>query len=258
MPASLSYTGLEANLYDHFWANEDLDDIGFHVELATLQGGRVLDVGCGTGRLLVPLAQAGVEVEGVDNAPEMLALCRTKMRAAKVKAKLHRQAMERLDLGGKTFETVMVPGASFQLLPDDATAEETLRRLKAHLAPEGQLLVSMFIPWFELGNDALSGHWRLHKEAVRPSDGARVICQTASELDRHEQTMRVWNRYEVYAPEGDLRETQLREMRLRWYYRNEFGRLLRTAGFSEVVTYGDFLDEEAADGHSVVTFRACP
>ncbi len=256
MPKLPNYTGLEASLYDHFWANENLDDVGFHFELARLQGGNVLDVGCGTGRILIPLAGEGIEVAGVDNALEMLALCRKKMSAAKVKAKLYRQSMELLDLGGKRFDTVMVPGASFQLLSDDAAAEEVLRRLDKHLSPEGQLLITMFIPWFELGNDALSGHWRLHKEAIRESDDARIVCQTASELDRHDQVMRVWNRYEVYSAEGELRETQLKEMRLRWYYRNEFCRILRAAGFREVVTYGDFEDDEAGDGHSVITYRA--
>jgi len=186
----------------------------------------------------------------------MLALCRAKLRAAKARAKLHRQAMESLDLGGKRFDTVMVPGASFQLLPDDATAGEALRRLMGHLAPDGQLLVTLFIPWFELGNDALSGHWRLHREAIREGDGARVICQTASELNRHDQTMRVWNRYETYGPDGGLLESQLKEMRLRWYYRNEFTRFLQAAGFSEVCTYGDYADEDAGDGHGVITYRA--
>jgi SAM-dependent methyltransferase len=256
MPAPSSYTGLEASLYDHFWTNEDLDDVGFHLDMARLQGGSVLDVGCGTGRILIPLSEEGIVVEGIDNAPEMLALCRKKMSAAKVKAKLHRQSMEGLDLEGRIFDTLMVPGASFQLLPDDAIAGEALRRFRQHLAPDGQLLITMFIPWFELGNDALSGHWRLHKESIRESDGARVICQTASELDRHEQSMRVWNRYEVYAVDGSLRESQLKEMQLRWYYRNEFCRFLRAAGFGTVVTYGDFQDDEANDGHSVITYRA--
>ena len=252
---SRNYEGLEARLYDEFWVHEEFDDFEFFRTMLLNQGGACLDVGCGTGRLLVPLAKEGVEIEGVDNAPEMLAICREKLEAAGAKATLHEQSMTELDLG-KTFETVMVPGASLQILIDRETAQMALSRMREHLAPSGQLLISMFIPWFELMNESSQGKWRLHKQAIREEDDSSVFCHTISELDRHAQIMHVWNRYEVFDAEGELKEAEMREMELRWYFKNEFLLLLEKCGFGDVVTYGDFLDEEAADGHSVITYRA--
>ena len=88
-----NYQGLEASLYDHFWAQEDLDDRQFFTELVAHQGGNCLDLGCGTGRTLVPLAEVGIEVEGVDPAPEMLASGTTSLAGARAIAqRLRRQA----------------------------------------------------------------------------------------------------------------------------------------------------------------------
>lgn len=250
-----NYKGLEASLYDYFWLNEDLDDVRFFDELVKAQGGNCLDLGCGTGRVLLPLAADGIDIEGVDNSAEMLKICKEKAKAVGVNVTLHQQSMEKLSLGDKKFHSILIPGASFQILTDRAAAKACLENIRSHLAPDGQVLISTFIPWYELGSDATTGHWRLHKEAIREDDGARVICNTASDLDRHEQMLQVWNRYEVYAKSGKLIDTELREMQLRWYFKNEMTLLLQSCGFEEIVTYGDFQDEDAIDGHSVITYR---
>ena len=69
------YQGLEGELYDLFRGGDDLDEIGFYIEKISELGGSCLDVGCGTGRVLIPLAHAGVEITGIDSSPEMIANC---------------------------------------------------------------------------------------------------------------------------------------------------------------------------------------
>jgi SAM-dependent methyltransferase len=256
MPNTDNYQGLEASLYDYFWINDDLGDVQFFLDMVKTHGGNCLDLGCGTGRVLLPLAAEGIQIEGVDNSSEMLRLCQLKADIHRVKVTLHEQSMQDLDMGGRKFNTILIPGASFQILTERDDAKQALEKIREHLAPDGQLLLSTYIPWFELSNDVAIGHWRLHKEAIRESDGARVICNTTSELDRHEQLMQVWNRYEVFTAEGKLAETELRDMHLRWYFKNEMTLLLQSCGFDEVVTYGDCQDEDATDGHSVITYRA--
>ena len=76
------YDGLAAELYDEFWNQEDLDDIPFFLHLAQTVEGPLLDAGCGSGRVLVPLAQAGLEVTGIDSSPAMVERCRANLEAA--------------------------------------------------------------------------------------------------------------------------------------------------------------------------------
>ena len=248
-----NYQGLEASLYDHFWAQEDLDDRQFFTELVAHQGGNCL--GCGTGRTLVPLAEVGIEVEGVDPAPEMLAICQQKLDAAGLQVPLHEGTMEGLALG-KKFHSILIPGASFQLLTAPADAVRALDNIRGHLEPGGQLLVSLYIPWFEIVNDVAQGQWRLHKQSVRESDGARVLCHTCTDIDRHSQLLNVWNRYEIIDQSGRIKATELHEMQLRYYHQNEFLLLLGKCGFEQVVPYADFQDDEPADGTAVITYRA--
>src|SRR5947208_2019322 len=68
-----------ARLYDSFRYDADLP---WYLELAAAQGGRVLELACGSGRVLLPLARAGHEVVGLDSSPHMLALAREKLAAA--------------------------------------------------------------------------------------------------------------------------------------------------------------------------------
>ena len=69
------YTGLEAELYDIFRGGDNFDEIGYYVDLALNRGGNCLDVGCGTGRVLIPIAQQGIEITGLDNSSAMLNEC---------------------------------------------------------------------------------------------------------------------------------------------------------------------------------------
>jgi SAM-dependent methyltransferase len=203
----------------------------------------------------VPLAEAGIEIEGLDPAPEMLAICQQKLEGAGKIATLHQGTMESLDLG-KKFHSIIIPGASFQLLIDPADAVLALNKIREHLEPGGQLLVSLYIPWFEIVNDVAQGQWRLHKQSVRESDGAKVLCHTCTDIDRHAQLLNVWNRYEIIDGAGKIAATELHEMQLRYYHQNEFLLLLGKCGFEQVVPYADFQDEEPADGTAVITYRA--
>ena len=67
--------GLSAKYYDDAYAvKPDLVDLPFYVDLAKQIGGPILEMGCGTGRLLLPIAHAGIEIHGLDNAPAMLTI----------------------------------------------------------------------------------------------------------------------------------------------------------------------------------------
>jgi ubiquinone/menaquinone biosynthesis C-methylase UbiE len=69
-----------ADLYDHVAVYRDRPDIAFFVDWARSLGNPVLELGCGTGRVLIPTARAGVEIVGVDASPHMLDVCRGRLR----------------------------------------------------------------------------------------------------------------------------------------------------------------------------------
>ena len=68
-----------ADLYDHVVPYRDRADVAFFVDAAQTAGGPVLEVGCGTGRVLIPTARAGVDIVGLDLSTQMLAICRERL-----------------------------------------------------------------------------------------------------------------------------------------------------------------------------------
>jgi SAM-dependent methyltransferase len=138
----VEYAGLVAQTWDLFRGDSSgWPDRMLYLELIREAGEPVLDVGCGTGRLLLDYQALGIDIDGVDNAPEMLALCRQKAAAAGLTPMLHEQRMEALDLP-RRYRTVLVPSSSFQLLTDADVARSALARIVAHLEPGGLLAMS--------------------------------------------------------------------------------------------------------------------
>lgn len=241
------YTGLEAQLYDLFRGGDELDEVGLYVDAIAERGGDCLDVGCGTGRVMLPLLAENVDVTGVDSSATMVEACRKKIADAESKAEVHQADMCDFDLG-KTFRNVIVPGASFQLLEEREEALAALQRLRAHVAEDGMLILSLFTPWYEITHESLDGVWRLEKDELT-DEGYRALCHASSELDRVEQLMEVQHRIEVLDEHGKITDTELKSSLLRWYGKHEIELLLKSVGFNNVETIGDFGDEEVGDGH---------
>lgn len=248
----VSYSGLAAELYDLWWGPEPLKDDVFYRRMLKHFPGRVLEVGCGTGRLLIPYLQAGFEVEGVDCSAHMLSLCRQKAECFGLTPILYEQFMQKLDLS-RRYRTIFVPFRSFQLLGDREEAFEALQRFYAHLEPDGQLFISTSVPWDGLA--ANQGQWKILQTATRPDDGATVLCLGTTTLDRVEQVQTHWNRYEIYK-QGRLVETEIKTSKSRWYFKYEFILMLQKVGLRDISTYGDYTDAEASAQHSTIIYSA--
>ena len=144
MADDYEYRGLVAEAWDLLRGDtSNWGDRRFYRAIIERRGGPALDVGCGTGRLLLDYLAAGLDVDGVDNSPEMLAICRAKAAAARidVEGRLFEQAMEALALE-RRYATIFVPSLSFQLLTDPAAAATAMTRFHDQLAPGGALVMS--------------------------------------------------------------------------------------------------------------------
>jgi SAM-dependent methyltransferase len=121
-------------------------DVGFWRDFARRIGGRVLELGCGTGRIAVPLARAGVPLVGIDRSAEMLAYARRRVRRARL---AHPPALVRGDIRhlpfarGDLFGLVLAPYGILQSLLRDRDLTQTLGAVAGVLPPGGRFGIDL-------------------------------------------------------------------------------------------------------------------
>lgn len=118
----------------------------FYVETACEGGGRVLDLACGSGRLTIPLARAGTQVVGGDLSPSMLQRARSSAQAEGVELELVQLDMRAFDLGGRSFDTIIVAANSVLHLHSPQDFGGFFRSVARHLSREGRLVFDAFVP----------------------------------------------------------------------------------------------------------------
>src|SRR5580765_4977095 len=143
-PSPLATPFDDGALYDIFFERLDLG-LDFYLGLAQAAGGPVLDVACGTGRIMLPCLKAGVDVEGLDLFPGMLSRLRQKASALGFDPKLHQANMAAFRLS-RRYAFIMIPFNAFvhNLTADDQLA--TLQSCRDHLAPGGLLAFDTAFP----------------------------------------------------------------------------------------------------------------
>jgi SAM-dependent methyltransferase len=210
-------------------------------------------VGCGTGRLLLDYLGDGLDVDGVDNSPEMLAICREKAAAAggDIGGRLFEQSMDSLALA-RRYATIFVPSLSFQLLTDLSAARRALTRFHDHLAPGAVLVASFRVRLWPRGptppHMQWSG-WLKLAEAPRPGDAATIRRWIREKYDHEQQLEHEENRYELLR-DGAVVETEhhSRSPCVRWWSQGQALAAFREAGFAEVrATAKDTFDIASAE-----------
>ena len=233
------YGDVWADLYDRVHTLKE--DIPFWVREAKSSGGPVLELGCGTGRVTIPVAQAGVPITGVDNSSAMLSKARARARKlglAKEMLKFQLGDMRDFRLGRK-FPLVIIPFRSFQLLLSVADQRQALENIKRHLTPEGRLMIDLFVPDQE----------RLIRESTSPvfrreiADGATGRRLRISEQNQHDPLGQIINARTILEEldvEGRRANRWDVAYQLRYLYRFEAMHLLEAAGYYVLELYGDF------------------
>lgn len=127
-----------------------LGDVAFYLEQAAAGGGPVLEIGCGTGRLTIPLARAGVEVWAVDVSDAMLDQLRVKLTAetpeVRARVRIHRQDATELALPGAAARLAILPFNVLMLIPDHDREQRALTAVARHLAPGGAFALDVMNP----------------------------------------------------------------------------------------------------------------
>ncbi len=250
--AEYEYYGLMAQTWDLFRGDTSgWEDRRFYLDIIHDSGQPVLDVGCGTGRLLVDYLGLGVDIDGVDISPEMLALCRKKAQSTGLTVTLFEGSMEAMDLPRK-YKTILVPSSSFQLIIEPDKAQTAIKNLYDHLLPGGRLIMPFML--LRKGGDALEHDWQLSGEATRPADGAIFRRWSRDRFDPDTQLEHNEDRYEVIK-DGKViaSEYHKRSPATREYSQKQALALYIQAGFVDLLLYKGFTHEQASDADELFT-----
>ena len=240
--------GAYARFYDLDLGDVD-DDLFMIREFAARTGSPILELACGTGRVLLPLAREGHDLTGVDVSPAMLELARHKLTAEGLvsRVSLVEQDMRNLKLDGR-FNLVLVALSSFSHLLTTDDQITTLRRIYEHLNPRGVLLLDLFNPDLERLLD-FRGQLMLDKVMTDPDSGRRLLKFRTETVDLAQQVIDVTYIVDEVDEQGHVQRV-LFPFKMRYLFRYELELLLRHAGFQLESIYGSYdLDdfEDASD-----------
>ena len=232
-----------ADLYDHVAPYRDRPYITFFVDAASKAGSPVLEVGCGTGRVLIPTARAGVDIVGLDLSRHMLAVCRERLRhepeAVQSRVQLVQADMRRFELA-RTFTLITIPFRPFQHL---LTVEDQLSCLKSihrHLIDGGALILDVFNPSLEFLVNRPVGEEFADEPEFNTPDGRRVTMRHKTvAYDRFAQVNDFELVYYVSHPDG-REERLVHSFRMRYLFRFEVEHLLARAGFAVEHLYAGY------------------
>lgn len=234
-----------------------LGDIPMYVGFAGASGdGSVLELACGTGRCLLPLAAVGHHVTGVDLSNEMLRLAGAKAQTAGLEAyvQLHQGDMRSVTLG-RTFGLVIIALNSLMHLQTREEQLQALRCAAAHLAPDGRLVLDVFNPEVVLPEPEQEGQLFLHCFNLLPH-GVHLLHFQSPRVDRAAQVVSMMNYYDELNPDGAVRR-YLAPFNLRYLTRGEFELLIDAAGLDLEALYGSYeLDPfESGSAYMIATAR---
>jgi SAM-dependent methyltransferase len=236
------YDSFIADYYDNFLGVVDRQDAQFYLAEARASGGPVLELGCGTGRILLELARAGLRVTGLDLSARMLAKCRAKLDAeppdVRARAELVHDDMTAFNLA-EQFRTVIIPFRPFQHLLEVEQQLACLRAVARHLAPGGKLILDFFQTDARRMHDPEFFKERPAGPETVAADGRRLrVSERTVAFHRAEQRNDVEMYYNVTHPDGRT-ERHVFAFTIRYFFRYEVEHLLARCGFRVVALYGD-------------------
>ena len=223
-PMSQPYLSLEAELHDAFWeAEDDGSEVRLMAEFLTKHPGPALEIGAGSGRLMLALVLTGMEVEGLELSPDMRALGNIRAARLGLQPVVHAGDMTSWQ-ASRRYAALLAPAFTLQLAADP---EAALRHWHGMLANHGGLYLTVFLPYAELLGELPENQWYPDHQVILP-DGREGVLETRHHLDRINQLLHREHRYSLT---GDPPASHQSRQTIRWIEHEEMLALLTTTGF---------------------------
>jgi SAM-dependent methyltransferase len=234
----------------------DGKDITFFVSLIPRAATDILELACGTGRVLIPLAGHCNRIEGLDSSSNMLSVCREKLRAAgwsHLCEALHIGEMSDFDLG-RQFDLILVPFYGFQLLLADSDISSFFVSVSKHLAIGGSCLLTAFNPWGDW--ETMKSDWCSMKSESTSWEltlgTSRLMCvERVDKVDSDPLACHFTLTYRCYEQNELSHETSAR-IALRCYRPDELEAIIRDQGFRIVDKWGGYSGEQYGEGEELI------
>lgn len=219
-------------------------DLDFWIELAEERGGPVLELGCGTGRVLLPLAQRGYAVTGIDNSPEMLARLHEKLKTGKLKTA---PTIVEADITAfsldQSFRLALMPFNTFMHALTLEAQMAMLTNIRRNLSAGAVLALDINNP-----TEAYAGPEPGLTLERAFSDGERTVqVFSALQLDRAAQLGHITWLYDSVGADGAVQRTTV-PLTMRYTFPGEMRLLLERCGFTLAHLYGDYDRSPFVDG----------
>ncbi len=229
-----------------------IEDLDFWLELAEESGDPVLELGCGTGRVLLHLARRGHAVTGLDNSPEMLARLESKgvQLNGPTRARLD-VSIVRADMKDFTteqhFRLALMPFNTFMHLLTLEDQIAALSCIRKHLQPGAALALDMPNPGEAYAAPAGEQGLTLERTFMDGESGSAVQQFSSVAVDRAAQLAHITWLYDAVAPDGAVQRAIV-PLTLRYTFPGEMRLLLEKCGFTLAHLYGDYQRAPFADG----------
>jgi cyclopropane fatty-acyl-phospholipid synthase-like methyltransferase len=241
-----SYGRLSTLFYDADKPAAPDAELAWYAQHLPKDAGPLLELMCGSGRLLVPLAALGFKLHGVDFSAAMLASCEARLAGCGLTAPLFRQDLIQLNLPFR-YSAAFVAAGSFQLLTEPGAALAALQRIRAHLIDPGLLLLNMFVP---SDSEQRLGAPLVEVRTVMLADGTQIALRSETTVWADAHMSHTEYRYAHRRGAARLAEEH-ETLSLTWYSPDDVTAVLVEAGFRDVTIDDLDRNERGATTYSV-------
>ncbi len=253
--------GLMAERWAEFLT--DAPEAPYFLDLIARYGQPVLDLACGTGRVLLPILRAGIDIDGCDISADMLRHCQARAAREGFQPTLFAQPMHAFSLP-RTYQMIYICD-SFGLGGSLENDLQALRHCHAHLAPDGALVLNVeaeysepesWALWLREKREALPQPWPDGGQGRLAADGSEHFGRfRILHVDPLEQVVTRQVQLEKWQA-GTLVASEEYTLRGKMYFKNEILLMLRLAGFSTINVFGDYTDQAVTADHQQWIFVA--
>ena len=241
-------------LYDYDNRDNLTADIPFYIEYATKTGEDVLELGCGTGRVAIKMAEAGFNVTGLELSDTILEIFKEKLENVKAEVAdritLVKGNMVSFNIG-KKYGLIIAPFRAFQALSDEKDVINSISCISEHLAEDGLFIVNVFRPFKQL-DESWCYPETIQWETIDGDTGCRIVKKHwGDKIDTQNQIVYPHYAFEITHPDGKCERIE-DDLELKYYYYDQLKEYLINGGFEITEEYGWYDRSNIKEGRELI------